>query len=79
MARRDTVPREAVTKVLVSNNSELLRHFTAPPFQRLDLQLLVAGSADEAHELFRKESPALAVIDAELGRASCRERVCYVV
>jgi len=54
-----------VPKVLVSNNSELLRHFTAPPFQRLDLKLLVAGSADEAHELFRKEAPALAVIDAE--------------
>jgi DNA-binding response OmpR family regulator len=57
----------AVPKVLVSNNSELLRHFTAPPFQRLDLQLLVARSPDEAHELFRRESPALAVIDAEPG------------
>jgi DNA-binding response OmpR family regulator len=56
-----------VTKVLVSNNSELLRHFTAPPFQRLGLELLVAGSADEADELFRRESPALALIDAEPG------------
>ena len=54
-------------KVLVSNNSELLRHFTAPPFQRLDLQLVVARSPDEAHALYRSEQPALAVIDAEPG------------
>jgi CheY-like chemotaxis protein len=54
-----------VSKVLVSNNSELLRHFTAPPFLRLGLELLVAKSADEASDLFRKEKPALVVIDAE--------------
>ena len=52
-------------KVLVSNNSELLRHFTAPPFQRLGLQLLVATNADEARALFAREEPALVVIDAE--------------
>jgi DNA-binding response OmpR family regulator len=56
-----------VFKVLVSNNSELLRHFTATPFQRLDLSLLVAGSADEARALFEREQPVLAVLDAELG------------
>jgi anti-anti-sigma regulatory factor len=50
---------------LVSNNSELLRHFTAPPFQRLDLQLLVAQSANEATALFLKEEPPLVVLDAE--------------
>ncbi len=54
-------------KVLVSNNPELLRHFTAPPFQRLDLKLLVATTADDARDLFRTENPALAVIDAEPG------------
>ena len=52
-------------KVLVSNNSELLRHFTAPPFQRLDLQLLVAKSASEASAMFLKEEPPLVVLDAE--------------
>ena len=52
-------------KVLVSNNSELLRHFTAPPFQRLGLQLLVAKSADEATAMFLKEEPPLVVLDAE--------------
>jgi DNA-binding response OmpR family regulator len=54
-----------VPKVLVSNNSELLRHFQAPPFQRLDLQLLIAGSLDEARALFTKEEPALAILDAD--------------
>ena len=39
---------------------------SAPPFQRLDLQLLVATSSDEANELFRKEEPALAVIPVAL-------------
>ena len=57
----------AVPKVLVSNNGELLRHFTAPPFKRLDLQLLVAQNGDEARALFEKEEPALAVLDAEQG------------
>ena len=52
-------------KVLVSNNSELLRHFTAPPFQRLDLQLVVAKTTEDVRELFRNEEPALVLIDAE--------------
>jgi CheY-like chemotaxis protein len=52
-----------VPKVLVSNNSELLRHFTAPPFQRLDLQLLVEAKIDEVCELFRREQPALVLLD----------------
>ena len=59
-----------VPKVLVSNNSELLRHFTAPPFQRLGLELLVAKTADEARALFVNEEPALVVLDAEPTRAS---------
>lgn len=54
-------------KVLVSNHSELLRHFTAPPFQRLELQLLVAGGAEDAREMFLRHEPPLAVLDAELG------------
>lgn len=52
-------------KVLVSNNSELLRHFTAPPFQRLGLELLVANSTADAIRLFNTEEPPLAVLDAE--------------
>jgi len=56
-----------VPKVLVSNNSELLRHFTAPPFKRLDLQLLVAKDADQARGIFKTQEPTLAVLDVELG------------
>jgi DNA-binding response OmpR family regulator len=56
-----------VPKVLVSNNSELLRHFTAAPFKRLDLQLLVAKDADEARGMFKTQEPSLAVLDIELG------------
>jgi CheY-like chemotaxis protein len=54
-----------VPKVLVSNNSELLRHFTAPPFQRLGLELLVATTGEEALRLFQVEEPPLAILDAE--------------
>lgn len=52
-------------KVLVSNNSELLRHFTAPPFKRLGLQLLVADTGEAARALFASEEPALVVLDIE--------------
>ena len=54
-------------KVLFSNNSELLRHFTAPPFQRLGLELLVAKDGDEARALFVKAEPAVVILDAEVG------------
>ena len=53
-------------KVLVSNNSELLRHFTAPPFQRLGLELLVAKDAADARAQFTKQEPAIVILDAEL-------------
>jgi len=56
-----------VPKVLISNNGELLRHFTAAPFKRLDLQLLVAQNTEEARVLFEREEPALAVLDVEQG------------
>jgi DNA-binding response OmpR family regulator len=54
-----------LAKILVSNNSELLRHFTAPPFKRLALDLLVASSGAEARALFERDEPAVAVLDAD--------------
>jgi DNA-binding response OmpR family regulator len=54
-----------VPKVLVSNNSELLRHFTAPPFQRLGVDLVVASSAEDMRARFDRDEPALVIIDAE--------------
>ncbi|MCX5747565.1 MAG: PilZ domain-containing protein [Proteobacteria bacterium] len=55
-----------MAKVLVSNTSELLRHFTAPPFERLGLELIVATTADEARTMFAAAEPALVVIDVEI-------------
>ncbi len=52
-------------KVLVSNNGELLRHFTAPPFKRLGLELVVAQRGEDARRLFEREEPALVVLDVE--------------
>jgi len=54
-----------VPKVLVSNNGELLRHFTAPPFKRLGLELVVAQRGEDARQLFVREEPALVVLDVE--------------
>ena len=56
-----------MAKVLVSNNSELLRHFTAPPFQRLKLEIVVASSDEDARRLFAEQEPALVLLDAEQG------------
>lgn len=53
-------------KVLVSNNSELLRHLAAPPFRRLSLDLHVVSSGDDALDTAEREEPALAIIEAEL-------------
>jgi DNA-binding response OmpR family regulator len=55
-----------VPRLLVSNNSELLRHFTAPPFQRLGIELLIAHDAAQARELARIHEPPLAVLDIEV-------------
>lgn len=52
-------------KVLVSNNSELLRHFTAPPFARLGLTVLVASSPEEVRSTFIKDEPSLVILDVE--------------
>ncbi len=57
----------AVPKVLVSNNSELLRHFSALPFKRMQLELLVANGLEEARAMFEQHEPSLAVLDVELG------------
>ncbi len=53
-------------KVLVANNSELLRHLAAPPFRGLDLDLVVASSGDDALAAIARDRPALAVLDAEM-------------
>jgi hypothetical protein len=54
-----------VPKVLVSNNGELLRHFGAPAFKRLDLELLIASTPVEAGVHLERDEPTLAVLDIE--------------
>jgi len=55
-----------VPKVLVANNSELLRHLAASPFRRLDLELIVVSKGDEALAAVKRDRPALALLDAEM-------------
>jgi DNA-binding response OmpR family regulator len=57
-------------RVLVANNSELLRHLAAPPFRRLALDLIVVSSGDEALAAVERDRPALAVLDAEMSGVS---------
>ncbi len=52
--------------VLVSNNSELLRHLATPTFRRLELEHHVASSGDEAKRLFETLRPSLVILDAEM-------------
>lgn len=59
--------------VLVSNNSELLRHLGSPGFRRLELEPRVASSGDEAWALFDKLRPPLAILDAEMAGISGSE------
>ncbi len=59
-----------MAKVLVSNNSELLRHLTSTPFRRLGLELIVGASGDGVLAQARRHHPALAILDAELAGMS---------
>ncbi len=53
-------------KVLVSNNSELLRHLSLSPFRRLGFEVIVASSGEEALECVDRDKPDLMILDAEL-------------
>ncbi|MBK7077043.1 MAG: PilZ domain-containing protein [Myxococcales bacterium] len=59
--------------VLVSNNSELLRHLGSPGFRRLELEPKVAASGEEAWAMFEKLRPPLAILDAEMAGISGSE------
>lgn len=53
-------------KVLVSNNSSLLRHLMTAPFRALDIDLSVAATGEEAVTVAEREQPGLAILDAEM-------------
>ena len=61
-----------------------LEHPLLPPFLLVlvigiggVVPMLMAGRSP--HTLFRSEDIAVRLTDVEIGRASCRERVCYAV
>ena len=68
--RPDRVTLTSLPRVLVSNNSELLRHLSASPFRRLELDVIVAASGDEALAAIRGDRPVLALLDAEMAGVS---------
>ncbi len=57
-------------KVLVSNNSAILKHLAAKAFRRLGLEIIVASHGDEAFQLAESEQPDLAILDAEMSSIS---------
>ena len=67
IGQRKVLASNRVPKVLVSNNGELLRHFTTAPFKRLGIELVVAQNGEDARQLFEREEPALVVLDVEQG------------
>jgi DNA-binding response OmpR family regulator len=57
-------------KLLVSNNSELLRHLATTPFRSRSMEVLVVTGGLEAIEIANRERPDLAVLDAEMSDLS---------
>lgn len=57
-------------KVLVSNNSAILKHLNAKPFRRLGLDLVIASHGEEAFQLAERDQPRLAILDAEMSSIS---------
>ena len=54
-----------MTKVLVSTSAELLRHFAAPVFAALNLEIITADSPAQAVAVFEQHRPAVAVLEAD--------------
>lgn len=53
-------------KLLVSNNSEILRHLGAYSFRNLPMEVAVVTGGREAAEAALRERPALCILDAEM-------------
>lgn len=59
-----------MVKAVFSNNTELLRHLSAPPMRRLDLDVNVCSSGAEILDAVSRSDPEVAVLDAELPEVS---------
>lgn len=57
-------------KLLVSNNSEILRHLGAASFRNLPMEVVVVTGGQEAASAAASERPALCILDAELSDLS---------
>jgi DNA-binding response OmpR family regulator len=59
-----------VAKAVFSNNTELLRHLSAPPIRRLGLEVEVCSSGAEILDAVSRSDPHVAMLDAELPEIS---------
>jgi CheY-like chemotaxis protein len=57
-------------RVVTTNNVEVFRHLGSGPFQRLDLQHVIAASFDDAYAKIAAHAPRIAIIDVELAGGS---------
>lgn len=53
-------------RLVVANNSELLRHLSASPFRRMNVEVSVVSSGHEALDAVRQGDPRLVILDAEM-------------
>jgi CheY-like chemotaxis protein len=53
-------------RLLVSNNSELLRHLATAPFRSIPMEILVVTGGLEAVEIAASERPVMALLDADM-------------
>jgi len=53
-------------RILVSNNSELLRHLATAPFRSIPMEIVVVTGGLQAVASTARERPALALLDAEM-------------
>ncbi len=57
-------------KLLVSNNSEILRHLAAASFRNLPMEVVVVTGGGEAVAVAEREKPSLCILDAEMAELS---------
>ena len=57
-------------KLLVSNNSEILRHLGAASFRNLPMEVVVVTGGGQAVTVAERERPSLCILDAELSELS---------
>jgi CheY-like chemotaxis protein len=53
-------------RILVSNNSELLRHLATAPFRSIPMEILVVTGGLQAVQSTARDRPSLALLDAEM-------------